>query len=240
MIPNLWLIIPCYNEQDVLGRSMELLSQKLKEMISLQMVSPQSRIICVDDGSADQTWTIIQDRCAADTMFHGIKLPRNRGQQQALMAGMMYARGKCDCIISLDADLQDDINALPEFIEKFKSGYHVVYGVHNDRAPYSWFKKHTATLFYKLMNCLGTNIVENHSECRLLSDKALHALQRYQESNLFLRYIIPRLGFDGAMVYYATQKREAGKTKYSAWKLVRLAMSAIISSQVHHRRNNRR
>lgn len=240
MIPKLWLIIPCYNEQEVLERTMELLSKKLEEMIRLSLISSESRIVFVDDGSKDSTWKIIQKRCEIDQMFDGIKLPKNRGQQQALMVGMMYSCEKCDCIISLDADLQDDINALPEFIEKFKSGYHVVYGVHNDRDTYSWFKKHTATLFYKLMNCLGTNIVENHSECRLLSDKALHALQKYQESNLFLRYIIPRLGFDGAIVYYATQKREAGQTKYSVWKMIRLAISAIISSQVHHRKNNRR
>lgn len=240
MIPNLWLIIPCYNEQDVLGRSMELLSQKLQEMIALQMVSPKSRIVCVDDGSTDQTWEIIRERCKADSMFRGIKLSRNFGQRQALLEGMAYACGKCDCIISLDADLQDDITVLPEFIEKYKQGYPVVYGVRNDRSTDSWLKEHTAMLFYSLMNRLGTDVVKNHSEYRLLSDKALRALIEYKDSNLFLRYIIPRLGFDGAIVYYARQKREAGKTKYSAWKLVRLAMSAIISSQIHHRRNNRR
>jgi glycosyltransferase involved in cell wall biosynthesis len=236
MIPKLWLIIPCYNEQEVLERTMELLSQKLEEMIRLGLISSESRIVFVDDGSTDSTWKIIQERYETDKMFDGIKLPRNCGQQQALMAGMAYACGECDCIISLDADLQDDINVFPDFIEKYKQGYHVVYGVRNDRSTDSWLKEHTAMLFYSLMNRLGTDIVRNHSEYRLLSDKALRALMEYKDSNLFLRYIIPRLGFDGAIVYYARQKREAGQTKYSVWKMVHLAMSAIISSQIHNRK----
>ena len=230
MKPKLWLIIPCYNEQAILRHTADLLSQKMNEMIDSQVISSESRIVLVDDGSTDQTRTIIREKCKESSMFYGIILSRNFGQQRALLAGMMYACGKCDCIISMDADLQDDINVLPNFIEKFRAGYHVVYGVRSDRSSDSWFKKYTALLFYKLMNCMGAKIVENHSECRLLSDKALHALQEYKESNLFIRHIIPCLGFDNAVVYYARQKRIAGETKYSAWKLVCLALDGIISS----------
>ena len=230
MKPKLWLIIPCYNEQDIIRRTMERLALKLQEMITLQTVSSESRIILVDDGSKDRTWMMIQEKCKTDSMFCGIRLSRNFGQQPALLAGMMYACGKCDCIISMDADLQDDVDALPDFIEQFKIGYEIVYGVRSDRSSDSWLKRNTAALFYAMMSWLGTETIPGHSECRLLGNKALHALQAYQESNLFLRGIIPRLGFDSTLVRYVRQKRVAGETKYSARKLIRLAVDGIMMS----------
>lgn len=230
MKPNLWLIIPCYNEQEIIHRTMNVLSQKLHEMIRLEVISADSQIMLVDDGSKDQTWTLIKKRCEVDQMFRGIKLSRNFGQQSALLAGMHYACGKCDCIISMDADLQDDVSVLSDFVDKFQMGYQVIYGVRNDRRTDTWFKKNTAALFYRLMSWLNTKTVEGHSECRLLSDKALRALQEYTEINPFLRGIVPLLGFDSTVVYYARQERTAGETKYPIWKLVRLALDGIMSS----------
>lgn len=230
MNPNLWLIIPCYNEEDMIRLTMAVLGRKLQEMIGLGMIAPESKIVLVDDGSTDRTWPMIRERREKDGLLCGIRLSRNFGQQNALLAGMLYACGKCDCMISMDADLQDDVNALPDFIEKYRQGYQIVYGVRSDRSADTWLKRNTAALFYRLMDWLGTETVAGHSECRLLGDKALRALQAYQESGLFLRGIIPKLGFASTTVCYARQKRVAGETKYSGRKLVHLALDGMTAS----------
>lgn len=228
--PVLWLITPCYNEQAVLSQTFDTLSQLMTDMSHSNLISAASKIVVIDDGSTDQTWRMIEERCEVDQMFCGIKLSRNFGQQKALLAGMEYAYGKCDCIISIDADLQDDLNVLQDFVKNFKLGYHIVYGVHDGRDTDTWFKRITAKLFYLLTRCLGAEMVENHSECRLLSSDALRALLEHRENNIFLRSIIPQLGFESTVVRYAIRKRPAGETKYSVSKLLRLAIDGIVSS----------
>lgn len=190
MTPTLWIISPCYNEQEVFKSSADILSRKLREMIASELVSSTSKIVFVDDGSTDSTWQLIEEAQEKNEHIIGIKLSRNFGQMHALMAGMDYARDKCDCIISIDVDLQDDIETFPIFIEKFNEGYDIVYGARNDRRNDSWMKRNTAKLFYTLMRKNGSKIVANHSEYRLLSNRALRALQEYKETNFFLREIV--------------------------------------------------
>ena len=232
MKPKLWLIIPCYNEEKTLELTMPALKSQLSSMVQAGQISHASKIVLIDDGSKDQTWHHIKQQCVTDSMFQGIKLSRNQGHQNALLAGMMYACEKCDCIVSMDADLQDDIHVLPEFIEKYKQGYEVVYGVRNNRDTDSGFKKNTASLFYKLMNLMGAETVDNHADYRLLSKKALLALKDYREVNLFLRGIVPLIGFKSTKVFYKRKKRAAGKTKYPLRKMLCFAIDGITSFSV--------
>ncbi len=230
MNTKLWLVVPCYNEEEVLPFTADALRKKLRQLCDAGKIR-EPRIVFVDDGSSDQTWEIISSLCS-DPMFAAIKLSHNQGHQSALLAGMMYAKDRCDCVITLDADLQDDIDAIEDFIKAYEDGCHVVYGVRNDRKTDSGFKRGTAQLFYKLMNSMGTEIVYNHADYRLLSAKALAALSEYEEVNLFLRGIVPLVGLKSGKVYYSRRVRTAGATKYPLKKMVNFAFDGITSFSV--------
>jgi len=186
MYPKVYFVIPCYNEAEMLPYTIEKMSQKFDSLLKNGFISNESKIVFVDDGSKDNTWHLIKE-AAKDKMFVGVKLSRNCGHQNALMAGMSYALKFCDCVITLDADLQDDINVIDEFIKKFEEGYDIVYGVRSNRKTDTFFKRFTAQSFYKLMRVFGVEIVYNHADYRLLSKKALEFLMQFEERNLFLR-----------------------------------------------------
>lgn len=232
MKTNLWLIIPCYNEEEVLPTTISKLSSQMDSMIWGDLITSDSKMLFIDDGSKDKTWQLIKESTGNNKFVQGIKLSRNQGHQNALLAGMMYASGKCDCIISLDADLQDDISVLPEFVKRYQEGYQVVYGVRNNRETDTGFKRNTASLFYKLMKLLGAETVENHADYRLLGRQALQALMDYKEVNLFLRGIVPLLGFESITVFYERKERAAGKTKYPLKKMLSFALDGITSFSI--------
>lgn len=232
MKTNLWLVIPCFNEEQVLNLTIQKLHSLMDQLQAEEIISAGSRILFVDDGSKDQTWEIIKDECCRNPSVIGIKLSRNKGHQNALLAGMAYATGKCDCVITLDADLQDDINAIPAFVNAFKQGYQVVYGVRSSRQTDTGFKKNTASIFYKIMKYLGAETVDNHADYRLLGDKALQALGDHKETNMFLRGIVPLIGFKSTQVFYERQERAAGKTKYPLRKMISFALDGITSFSV--------
>lgn len=232
MKTNLWLVIPCFNEEQVLKLTIQKLHSLMDQMQAEEIISADSKILFVDDGSKDHTWEIVKDECCRNPLFIGVKLSRNKGHQNALLAGMAYATGKCDCVITLDADLQDDINAIPEFVHAFEQGYQVVYGVRSSRQTDTGFKKNTASIFYKIMKYLGAETVDNHADYRLLGDKALRALGDYNETNMFLRGIVPLIGFKSTQVFYERQERAAGKTKYPLKKMVSFALDGITSFSV--------
>lgn len=229
---NLWLIIPCYNEEQILDYAMTELENILERLKQEGQISDNSKVVFVDDGSKDGTWEKIRLKCKSTSFFTGIKLSRNRGHQNALLAGMMFACGKCDCIISLDADLQDDISVIPDFLEKFRQGYQVVYGVRSNRETDTVFKKGSASLFYKIMKLLGAETIDNHADYRLLGNRALLALQDYKETNLFLRGVVPLIGFDSTTVFYSRKERTAGETKYPLRKMISFALDGITSFSV--------
>lgn len=229
---NLWLVIPCYNEEKVLEMSMREILNVMDHMVQNKQISESSKIVLVDDGSKDKTWSIIRDKCLQDSRFRGIKLSRNQGHQNALLAGLMYACEKCDCVISLDADLQDDISVIPEFVEKYEQGNEIVYGVRKSRETDTGFKRNTASAFYKLMNFLGAETVDNHADYRLMGNRALRALREYKEVNLFLRGIVPLIGFKSDQVYYERKERAAGETKYPLKKMISFALDGITSFSV--------
>ena len=228
----LYLVVPCYNEEDVLPSSVEILCKKLMEMVSNELVSVDSKILFVDDGSKDATWSIIKNYSSMKHEVIGLKLSHNRGHQNALYAGMMFAKDKCDCIISIDADLQDDIDVLPNFIEKFNLGCHIVYGVRSERKKDSLFKRMTAQGFYRFMNLMGAETIYNHADYRLMSKKALDALSEYDEVNMFLRGVVPLIGLKTDTVQYGRKERMAGETKYPFRKMVNFALDGITSFSV--------
>ena len=229
---KLWLVVPCYNEEEILQLTADKLRNKMHEMQQAMLITPDSKILFVDDGSKDNTWCIIKDLAEMSDMCRGIKLSHNQGHQNALLAGMMYAKQYCDCMVSLDADLQDDIDVLPEFIERYESGCHIVYGVRKDRSKDSKFKRETAQAFYKVMKMLGVELIYNHADYRLMSNVALEALSRYDETNLFLRGIVPQIGLKSDMVYYDRKERAAGVTKYPLRKMVSFALNGVTSFSV--------
>jgi len=229
---TVWFVVPCYNEEEVLPTTAGVLKDKLDELLKKQYISADSRVLFVDDGSKDKTWEIIAQLHGEDARMTGIKLAHNRGHQNALMAGMMYAKGHCDCMISLDADLQDDIGVFDQFIEKYDEGCEVVYGVRKARKKDSFFKRNTARMFYKFMNFAGAEVVYDHADYRLLGSKALEALEDYNEVNLFLRGIVPQLGFKSDKVYYDRNERAAGESKYPFKKMVNFAFDGITSFSV--------
>jgi len=231
MYPKVYFVIPCYNEAEMLPYTIEKMSQKFDSLLKNGFISNESKIVFVDDGSEDNTWHIIKE-AAKDKMFVGVKLSRNCGHQNALMAGMSYALKFCDCVITLDADLQDDINVIDEFIKKFEEGYDVVYGVRSNRKTDTFFKRFTAQSFYKLMRAFGVEMVYNHADYRLLSKKALEFLMQFEERNLFLRGLIPLIGLKSTIVYYERQERIAGKTKYPLKKMLSFAFEGITSFSV--------
>ena len=229
MQPVIYLVVPCYNEHEVLPETTRRLGEKFSALIKSGSVSESSRVVFVDDGSKDNTWELI---CAAheqNGLFRGIKLSRNRGHQNAVLAGLLTVKDEADAVISMDADLQDDINAIDEFVQKYTEGCDVVYGVRSDRATDTAFKRSTATSFYKLMNAMGANLVYNSADYRLMSRRALDALELYGETNLFLRGMVTLLGFKTDKVFYARGERFAGESKYPLRKMLALAWDGITS-----------
>ncbi len=228
----LCLVIPCYNEEEVLPETAKRLTEKLNGMIERKLISPESKMVFVNDGSKDQTWPIIRELHATNPLVWGINLSRNKGHQNALLAGLMTVKEYADMAISLDADLQDDIDAIDQFVEKYYEGYDVVYGVRSSRETDTFFKKFTAQGFYKLMKVLGVDIVYNHADYRLMSKRALHELENFKEVNLFLRGIVPLIGFPSSVVTYERHERFAGESKYPLKKMLNFAFDGITSFSV--------
>ena len=228
--PVLYLVVPCYNEEEVLPISAERLKVKMQTLIADKKIAEDSRILFVDDGSKDKTYQLITEFHTADPIFTGVKLAHNRGQQNAQLAGLDVARqANADATITIDADLQDDINAIDKMIDEYHNGAEIVYGVRSTRKKDTIFKRMTAHAFYRLMIKMGVNIIYDHSEFRLMSKTAVNALFEYQERNLFIRGVVPQLGYKTAKVTYPRQQRTAGKTKYSAAKLLSIALNGITS-----------
>lgn len=226
---KLYMVIPCYNEQEVLPETSKRLKEKLSTLVKAGKIDPESRIIFVNDGSKDRTWEIIRRLHEEDPVFGGVNLSRNRGHQNALLAGLMTVKDHADMAISMDADLQDDINAIDEMVEKYLNGTDIVYGVRSSRAKDTFFKKATAEGFYKLMNTMGVNTVFNHADYRLMSKRALEGLAEFREVNLFLRGIVPMIGFSTDVVYYERGERFAGESKYPLGKMFSFAIEGITS-----------
>lgn len=228
----LYAVVPCYNEEAVLNETAKRLAEKFEQLKAKSAISSASRVLFVDDGSKDKTWEIIESLHKENDMFSGLKLAHNRGHQNALLAGLMTAKDLADCVVSMDADLQDDINALDGFIEKFKDGCDVVYGVRNKRDTDTFFKRSTALGFYRFMKLLGVDVVSNHADYRLMSKRALDALSEYKEVNLFLRGIVPLIGYRSDYVYYDRHERFAGESKYPLKKMLSFAFDGITSFSV--------
>lgn len=226
---TLYIVVPCYNEEEVLPETAKRLREKMQGLISEGKISSDSRVMLVNDGSKDRTWELICAMHGADPLFDGVCLSRNRGHQNALMAGLMTAREYADMVISMDADLQDDINAVDEMIQKFSEGCDVVYGVRSDRGTDTTFKKGSAQSFYRLINLMGGELVYDHADYRLLSKRALDALAEYGEVNMFLRGIVPMLGYRTATVEYVRGERFAGESKYPLSKMINFAIEGITS-----------
>ena len=229
---NIYLVLPCYNEEAVLHETSSRLKVKMNQLISENKISKDSRVTFVDDGSKDNTWSIIEELKESDELFAGVKLSRNRGHQNALLAGLMTVKDYCDAAISLDADLQDDINVIDKFIDRFIDGCDVVYGVRSDRKTDTVFKRTTAQGFYKVMKLLGVDIVYNHADYRLMSKRALDALEEFEEVNLFLRGIVPLIGYKSDVVLYERNERFAGESKYPLKKMLSFAFEGITSFSV--------
>jgi glycosyltransferase involved in cell wall biosynthesis len=226
---RLYFVVPCYNEEEVLPETVKRLGDKLMELVSAGKISPDSRVLFVDDGSADKTWDMIRAFCREDGRFCGISLSRNRGHQNALLAGLEAVRGRADMAISMDADLQDDINAADKMVDAYLGGADVVYGVRSRRDKDTFFKRLTAEGYYKMLSALGCDIVFNHADYRLLSARALDALAEYGERDMFIRGVIPMLGFRTARVAYERGERFAGESKYPLRKMLKLASDGALS-----------
>lgn len=230
--PSLYLILPCFNEEEILSKTTDETESKLNQLIMENKISNSSKVLFVDDGSFDNTWELIEDFHNKNNMFCAIKFSKNKGHQNALFAGLMFAKDNADISISMDADLQDDLNVIDEMIGEYNMGSQIVYGVRSSRKKDSFFKRSTAETFYKLMNFLGVEIVFNHADCRLMSKRALEALEEYEEVNLFLRGIVPQLGFKTSEVYYERNERELGESKYPLRKMISFAFEGITSFSI--------
>lgn len=230
--PILYVVIPCYNEEEVLSETTKRMKKKLIDLIGTKKISSKSKVMYVNDGSIDNTWQMIKDINEQEELFTGITLSRNRGHQNALLAGLMTAKTYADVIISMDADLQDDIKAIDEMLEKYKQGNDIVYGVRSNRKKDSLFKRITAEGFYKFMKALGVDCVYNHADYRLTSKRVLDEFENYKEVNLFLRGMFPLVGFKSDIVYYERNKRFAGKSKYPLKKMLNFAWDGITSFSV--------
>lgn len=229
---KLCMIIPCYNEQEVLCETAKRLLNKYQHLIFDGKISGDSRIVFVDDGSKDKTWEIIVRLSLENELFEGIKLSRNRGHQNALLGGLMTVKDDFDAVISMDADLQDDINAIDKMLESYNNGNDIVYGVRSTRKKDSFFKRSTAHFFYKVMQWLGAETVYNHADYRLMSRRALQALSEFSEVNLFLRGMVPLIGFKSDTVYYERDRRFAGNSKYPFRKMLSFAFEGITSLSI--------
>lgn len=232
MLPKLIIVIPCYNEQEVLPITSAMFLDKLTQLITDGKISENSRIMLINDGSKDRTWDIIQELCGQDEHYIGISQSRNRGHQNAVLAGLMEAKDNCDITISIDCDGQDDINAMDKMVEEYLNGCEVVYGVRSSRDKDSFFKRSTAESFYKLMNAMGAEVVYNHADYRLISNRVLRELASFKEVNIFLRGMIPLVGFKSTSVAYERKERIAGKSHYPLSKMLALALDGITSLSI--------
>ena len=228
-LPSLYIVIPCYNEQDVLPITAPMFLEKIESLISQKLCSENSKVLFVNDGSRDETWNIICGLAKQNSKFKGINLSRNRGHQNALLAGLMHAKERCDVTISIDCDGQDDINAMDEMMRQFNEGCDVVYGVRSKRDTDTLFKRFTAESFYKFMRLMGAETVFNHADYRLMSKRALEGLAEFKEVNLFLRGTVPLVGYKSTSVYYERNERIAGESHYPFSKMLNLALNGITS-----------
>ena len=229
---RLYMIIPCYNEQEVLPMTAPEFLSKLQSLIETKDLSDDSRILFVNDGSTDDTWKIIKELSKADPHYIGISLSRNRGHQNAVLAGLMEAKDLCDITISIDCDGQDDINAMDDMVDQYKNGFDVVYGVRSKRDTDTFFKRFTAESYYKLLNSMGVEVIFNHADYRLISSRVLDEFANFPEVNLFLRGMIPLVGFPSTQVYYERHERVAGKSHYPLSKMFTLAFDGITSLSI--------
>ena len=229
--PILYIVVPCYNEEEVLHETNRRLAALLDSLVKDNMIAA-GRILYVDDGSRDHTWQLVEEFVAAGSPVKGLKLAHNVGHQQALWAGLEYAAAHADAVVSIDADLQDNVDSIREMVDYFNKGIDIVYGVRRERRTDSFFKKTTAQLFYRLMNNLGGEIVYNHADFRLMSRRTVEALMSYPERNLFLRGMVCSMGFPSAVVYYDREKRFAGESKYPFSKMLSFAVDGITSFSV--------
>ncbi|MBQ9769582.1 MAG: glycosyltransferase family 2 protein [Clostridia bacterium] len=232
MTPILYLVIPCYNEEQVLPITAPIFVGKLGELIEKKEISEKSRVLFVNDGSSDSTWEIIEGFSKDQTLIKGICLSRNMGHQNALLAGLMTAKDECDVTVSIDCDGQDDINAVDKMIAEYKAGCDIVYVVRESRKTDSFFKRHSAQFFYKLLNRLGAKTVYNHADYRLMSARALNELEKFKEVNIYLRGMVPMVGFRSTCVTYDRTERLAGKSKYPLKKMLKLAANGITNLSV--------
>jgi len=230
--PKLYIVIPCYNEQEVLPITAPMFREELRILTDAGKIDPDSRVLFVNDGSKDSTWEIIQDLNRQDEHFQGLCLSRNRGHQNALLAGLLESREKCDITISIDCDGQDDIHAMEQMVDEYLSGAEIVYGVRSSRETDTFFKRFTAQSFYKLMNRMGTETVYNHADYRLVSSRVLKEFANFKEVNIFLRGMFPLVGFKSTSVYYERHERLAGKSHYPLRKMLALAFDGITSLSV--------
>ncbi len=232
MLPKLYIVIPCYNEESVLPLTAPMFLEKIFSLVSNGKIHEGSKILFVNDGSRDRTWKIIQELALSDPHYTGISLSRNRGHQNALLCGLMDAKDKCDITISIDCDGQDDVDAMDRMVDEYLSGADIVYGVRSNRKKDSFFKRSTAEGFYKFMKAMGTEIVFNHADYRLISSRALQELSNFKEVNIFLRGMIPLVGFKSSSVYYERHERLAGKSHYPLKKMLGLALDGITSLSI--------
>lgn len=232
--PVLNIVVPCYNEEEILTiKTFTELTNLVSELIENVEIHENSTVVYIDDGSKDNSWNLIKNESEKNQYCQGVKLSKNKGHQNALLAGLEYSvNNSADIMVSIDADLQDDINVIPEMIKKYKNGCHIVYGVRNDRKTDSFLKKHTAKLFYKLMIALGVNLVDNHADFRLMDSLVVEKLLTFKERNLFLRAIVPEIGYKVDYVYYSRLVREAGESKYPLKKMISFALDGITSFSI--------
>lgn len=229
---TIYLVLPCYNEEQIIQDSAFKVKKIMRALIREKKISEKSKVFFVNDGSTDRTWEILKDICNNDSLFGGISLTGNCGHQNAILAGMMYVKDMCDAVITLDADLQHDITVIPDFVRLFEEGYDIVYGVRKNREGEKKFKKITGDAFYNVMLFSGAKIIKNHADYRLMSAKAICALDEYGEVNLFLRGIIPLMGFRNTILEYEEKSRLAGKSKYSLKKMLKLAADGLTSFSI--------
>ena len=230
--PVLYIVIPCYNEQEVLPLTAPMFREEIQRLADAGKIDPESRILFVNDGSRDNTWRIIQELSGGDPHFQGLCLSRNRGHQNALLCGLMEARNRCDITISIDCDGQDDIRAMDQMVEEYLNGAEIVYGVRSSRETDTFFKRFTAQSFYKLLNWMGADTVYNHADYRLVSARVLKEFSNFREVNIFLRGMFPLVGFKSTSVYYERNERLAGKSHYPLKKMLALAFDGITSLSV--------
>lgn len=229
---RLAIVVPCYNEEEVINETATRLNTLLKRLIEIKKISEYSYVLFVNDGSKDTTWDIISKLHNSDKIFNGVNLAGNVGHQNALVAGLSFTSDHCDMAISIDADLQDDINAIEEMVDAYAEGYDIVYGVRSSRKKDGFFKKHTALLFYKIMMFLGVNTVYNHADYRLMSKRAIKQFMLYGEKNMFIRGVVPLIGYKTKKVYYKRESRFAGESKYPLRKMINFAVDGITSFSV--------